>query len=63
MENETTTAFAEYLAYQKKLETADLYDNCQRCGKVIDSFYPYCGRCQRQTGRGDRPTSGGVEIR
>jgi hypothetical protein len=69
METETTadsgvingSAYAEHLAYMAKLETADIYDRCGRCGKLQPgSIYPYCVRCQRQTERGDRPTWGGV---
>jgi uncharacterized OB-fold protein len=54
------TAFEEYMAHQKKLETADIYDRCKRCGKITESFYPYCVRCQTETGKGDRITFDGV---
>lgn len=57
-----TTAYDEHRAYMKKLQTADHYDKCGRCGRPTDSIYPYCVKCAEATGRGNTPTWGGVAI-
>jgi hypothetical protein len=49
-----------YDEYQAFLMTVDIYPRCKRCGKVTESFYPYCFPCQDKTGRGNMMTVGGV---